>query len=175
MEDTTGKVCPNCGERLPSDSTFCVKCGTRIDGAVEGAEQSAKTSKSFKKKIVFGVIGVVAVVLILFIVNAVQASNLKKELKRDWYKVAGEGGTYILCVLDFSDDEIEYRLETGYKWMDTTVATYKYKVISKNKIKVLRYGEWETIIVDLHEDKTMMVVSPALTSVDNVEIWMNLD
>lgn len=121
-------------------------------------------------------IGVAAVFMILLIVNAVQASNLKKELERDWYKVAGEEGSYILCVLDFSDDEIEYRLETGYAWMDTTVATYKYKVISGNKIKVLRYGdEWETIMVDLNEDKTVMEVSPALTSVDNTEIWINLD
>ena len=31
MEDEKGKICPNCGEVLPGDSLFCVKCGTKIE------------------------------------------------------------------------------------------------------------------------------------------------
>ncbi|MDE7114752.1 MAG: hypothetical protein K2O57_11360, partial [Acetatifactor sp.] len=67
-------------------------------------------------------------------------------------------------------------LETGYSWMNTTVANYDYKVVNKNTIKVLRYGnKWETITVEFNKDKTMMTVRPALTSVDSVEYWFNLD
>lgn len=179
MEGTTEKICPNCGEKLPSDSSFCVKCGTKIDGEIQGVEQSSKAPSFFeknKKKIGLGVIAVVAVALIFFIVNAVQASNLKKELMRDWQTVEGEDGSYILCILDFSEDEIEYKLETGYAWMDMTVDTYDYKVISGNKIKVNMYGDdWETVTVEFNEDKTMMTVSPALTSVDDEEQWFNFD
>ena len=32
MENTTERVCPACGEKLPDDSLFCAKCGTRVDG-----------------------------------------------------------------------------------------------------------------------------------------------
>lgn len=178
MENTVEKVCPNCGERLPGDSFFCVKCGTKIGGEAENVEVTKPTGFFAKNKRNIGIsVGVVIGILaIIFIINSVQASNLKKELERDWAKVEGDDGAYILCVLDFSDDEIEYRLETGYAWMDTTVATYDYKVVSGNKIKVLRYGDdWETITVEFNDDKTMMTVKPALTSIEDKEYWFNLD
>ncbi len=179
MENTTEKICPKCGEKLPSDSSFCVKCGTKIDEKEQSGEQS-NIAPSFleknKKKICLGLVAVVAVALVFFIVNAVQASNLKKELMRDWQTVEGEDGSYIFCILDFSEDEIEYKLETGYAWMDMTVDTYEYKVISGNKIKVKMYGDdWETVTVKFNDDKSMMTVSPALTSVDDEEQWFNFD
>ena len=179
MESTTEKICPNCGEKLPSDSSFCVKCGTKVEEEVQGFEQPTKAPSFLeknKKKIGLGVVAIVAVALIFFIVNAVQASNLKKELMRDWQTVEGDDGAYILCILDFSENEIEYKLETGYAWMDMTVDTYEYKVISGNKIKVKMYGDdWETVTVEFNDDKSMMTVSPALTSVDDEEHWFNLD
>ena len=55
-------------------------------------------------------------------------------------------------MLDFSEKEVEYRLETGYAWMDTSLATYDYKVISGNKIKVLRYGDdLETFSIEFND------------------------
>lgn len=96
-------------------------------------------------------------------------------MTREWQRVEGENGTYIICVLDFSEDEIEYRLETGYSWLDTTVDTYDYKVVSGNIIKVNIYGdEWETVTVEFSGDKDMITVSPALTSVDDEEVWFDL-
>lgn len=144
MENTTEKICPECGG-------------------------------NHKKKAVIALAAVIGILALFFIVNSIQASNLKKELMRDWSTVEGDDGVYILCILDFSDDEIKYRVETGYAWMDTTIATYDYKVISGNKIKVLRYGDWKTISIEFNEDKTMMIVEPALTSIDNREYWFNLD
>lgn len=44
MEDEKGKICPNCGEVLPGDSLFCVKCGTKIE-----ENQQVKTRNSKKK------------------------------------------------------------------------------------------------------------------------------
>ena len=47
-------------------------------------------------------------------------------------------------------NEIDYRVKTGYKWIDTKIATFEYKVISGNKIKVNRFGYgWETINIEL--------------------------
>ncbi len=59
--------------------------------------------------------------------------------------------------------------------MDTSVATYEYKVISKNRVKIKQYGEWETITVKFNDDKSVMTVSPAITSIDDTEIWVNAD
>ena len=36
MENMMEKVCPNCGEKLPGDSSFCMKCGTKIEGGWTG-------------------------------------------------------------------------------------------------------------------------------------------
>ena len=184
MEYITEKVCPNCGEKLPWDAAFCVKCGTKIGGNESSIEQVAEapsSSKKSNKKIVIGAVVAVAAVVavvfsVLFIVKAVQASNLKKIIEREWYRVEGEDGSYILCILDFSDGEIEYRVETGYSWLDTTIATFDYKVISGNEIKILRYGDhWETIKIEFNDDKTAMIATPAITSVDSMEIWVNVD
>lgn len=176
MEELTEKACPNCGEKLPADSSFCVKCGTKIEDDTPKIEHKTNFFEKNKKKIIVSIIGVLSVLVILFIVNSIQASNLKKELMRDWYKVEGEGTSSILCILDFSDKEVKYRLETGYAWMDTTIATFDYKVISGNKIKVSRYGDdWEGITIKFNDEKSVMTVSPALTSDDDTEIWINID
>lgn len=177
-EEQANKVCPNCGEELLSDSVFCVKCGTRIEENQTIPENDNKITVLAKhKKKIIGVVGaIITILLIVFVVNSIQASNLKKQLLRDWEKVEGDDGSYILCILDFSDDEIEYRVETGYRWMDTTIATYEYKVVSGNKIKVNRFGnDWETVEIEFNDDKTMMTVTPALTSVDDEEQWFHLD
>ena len=176
--EQTNKVCPNCGEELLSDSVFCVKCGTKIEENQTIPENDNKISvlAKHKKKIISAVGVIITIFLVVFIINSIQASNLKKQLMRDWEKVEGDNGSYILCILDFSDDEIEYRVETGYRWMDTTIATYEYKVVSGNKIKVNRFGnDWETVEVEFNDDKTMMTVTPALTSVDDEEQWFHLD
>ena len=70
----------------------------------------------------------------------------------------------------------QYRLETGYGWLDTTVFTEKYKVVSRNKIKVQMFGEnWETYAIEFNDDKTVMTISPAMTSTDESENWYYID
>lgn len=171
MENEKGKICPNCGEVLPGDSSFCVKCGTKIED-----NQQSKLKKEIPKKKIGIIIGIVLLFVIVgFAINAIRISTLKKELMRDWQNIEGENGSYILCILDFSEDEIKYRIETGYSWMNMTIGTYEYKVINGNTIKVKQYGEWENITVKFNDDKTMMTLTPALTSVDDEEEWFNLD
>ena len=178
MQSTTNVICPKCGQVMPGNANFCVKCGAQMETVLWNNQEPPRPQSFMKrngKKIGIGVAAIAAVLIILFAVNTIQASNLKKELQRGWSRVEGDNGAYIECILDFSDDEITYRLETGYRWMDMTVATYDYKVVSGNKIKVLRYGEWDTIKVEFNKDKTMMTVTPALTSVDREEYWFHVN
>lgn len=114
-------------------------------------------------------------VIVGFTINAICISNLKKDLMRDWQNVEGDNDSYILSVLDFSEDKIKYRVETGYSWMDTTIGTYEYKVINGNTIKIKQFGKWEKITVKFNDDKTMMTLTPVLTSVADKEEWFNLD
>ncbi len=172
MENTEEKVCPNCGKKLFGYASFCDLCGTKINMDAKNTETVVNVPTFWnknKKKISIAIAVVVGILAMLFIVNTVQAFNLKKELKRGWSRAEGS----IRCVLDFSDDEIEYSAKTSYSWMDTTLDTLDYKVISGNKMKV-HYGEiWRTITVEFNDSKTMMTVKPALTSVKDEEHWFS--
>lgn len=168
--------CPNCGTELLEDSVFCTKCGTKI-GTLEPEQTPEQLSKKkSKKKIVVNCILIIIILLLLFLgYNAFQAFKLKAELKRDWLTIEGEDSLYLL-ILDFSDDEIEYKFDSSYSWLDSTIATYDYIPISKNKMLVKRYSdEWELFTVEFNDEKTMMTVEPALTSIDEKEYWFNFD
>ncbi|MBE6910204.1 MAG: zinc-ribbon domain-containing protein [Ruminococcaceae bacterium] len=76
--------CPNCGNQIPDDSTFCQNCGARL-GTVQQPQgvqtpyqqpmqqpQYAQQSKpKSKKRIIFIVIAVIAVYGVLHIINAI--------------------------------------------------------------------------------------------------------
>lgn len=182
--------CLKCGEAISDDSKFCPKCGAAAGTGVNNEEQTVvyasqtefgempagREKGQTRKIIVIIVAAAAALAAVLFIVNAVQASKLKKELLRDWMDISGDDGSYIMKVLDFSDDEVEYRLETGYSWLDTTLGTYDYKVVSGNRVKIKRFGDdYETFKIEFNDEKSMMTVTPAITSVDESENWFNLD
>ena len=158
-------VCQKCGTELPDDSTFCIKCGEEV--IVNNSKM-----KKFPKGIKLLVGGGLVVVTGLMILNFVGANQLKADLNKTWYASSES----ILKVLEFSDDEVEYRLETGYKWMDTTLVDSEYKVISSNKIKVERISDvWEEYTIEFNDDKTRLTISPAFTSTDDEENWYYID
>ena len=70
MGEMTEKVCPNCGEKLPNDSSFCIKCGTKIEIEAPKIENKPNFVKQNKKKVTVGVIGIVSVLVILFAVKS---------------------------------------------------------------------------------------------------------
>ena len=178
--------CIKCGEVTLDDSKLCSVCNKSVgevddsEQAVVYASQSVKDSvpkkKIIKKKPSPKITGFITITIILAIigltVNEVQKSNLRKELLRGWVDVDDS----ILKVLDFSDDKVEYRLETSYSWMDTTVGTYDYKVVSGNKIKIKMFGDnYETYTIEFNDEKSMLTVTPAITSTDKEEDWFNFD
>lgn len=179
--------CLKCGEAIPDNSEHCPKCNTSLlesqanEQAVVYASQKAVVRDKFiqaptamKKppKPVVVVSVILVIIAVFFGLNEIQKGALKKELLRDWLDTDGT----ILRVLDFSDTKIEYNLETGYSYLDTAVAKYDYKVVSGNKIKIKRYGDkYEPFIIEFNDEKTMLTVKPAITSVDSSEYWFNFD
>lgn len=153
------------------------------------SSQTPKASKKSKKTTIIALtIAVVSVLLILFLINATQAMILKLHLKDGrWEYIENTGGNYYLHILDISNDTITYRMnctdeEAGIPHSEqraaaVTVATYKYKTISRTKIKVLREnGEWETITVefpfgDVLDDYSFMELYPAITTDGKKEEW----
>lgn len=178
LEEQVKKICCNCGSEISECAVFCSKCGERY-----GAEQPTYEAKGddlntfvkHKNKVIGAALAVVAVIVIMCIYNSVQISNLKKQLLRDWERVESTGSTYYTLGLDFSGNEIDYTFDSSYSWLDSTIATYEYKVISGDKIKVKRYGSWDTFKVEFNEDKEMMIITPAVTSTDDEEYWYNFD
>jgi uncharacterized membrane protein (Fun14 family) len=178
--------CIKCGEAIPDGSTICPICNAslvendnnqtvvyasqKVQETLVGQAQVQKKKKSLK---VIGIVVAVVVILIaVFTVKEVQKANLKKELLRDWMYLEDK----IIKVLDFSDDKIIYRIETGYSWIDTTIATCDYKVVSGNKIKIKRYGnDYITYSIKFNDNKKMLIVTPAITSTDAKEYWFNFD
>ena len=94
---------------------------------------------------------------------------LKNELLRDWQRVESNDGTYYTLVLDFSTSDIDYNFKSTY--VNETIKTYTYTVIGSNKIMV----NGNTYTIKVNDAKTMMTITPALTSTDSSENWFNFN
>lgn len=175
--------CMKCGEAIPDGSGSCPKCGFNLnmesnDQAVIYAFQeetldSGNTPAKKRSRTLKIAVAAIASVLILFIgISAAGRAILKKQLVKEWYDMEGS----LIKVLDIDDKEIEYRVETGYKWMDETLSTYEWKVVSGNKIKIKIAGNiYKIFVVKLDKNKNVMTLTPALTSLDEKEIWIHID
>lgn len=182
--------CQKCGEAISDDSETCPNCGVNLKSETEdqtviyASQSSMDTLESKndqdKKKAILKIpklaqIGIAAIIVCFVIfcgVAEMEKANLKKELSGEWKYVYKE----IIKVLDFSDGQVEYRLETGYSWLDKTLAQGKYKVVGKNKIKMNITGDkYETYTVQFNDDKDVLTVTPAVTNTDEEEVWYSLD
>lgn len=119
------------------------------------------------------IVGVVICMALLLSIAATIGNTyrMKKVLVREWYALDDS----IIKVLDIRDEEIEYRLETGISWLDTTVATFDWKPGFGNKIKVKLVGDYSTYRIKLNNEGTILTVYPAITSPDSYETWYYID
>lgn len=140
--------------------------------AVPAAPYAKK--KPFFKSLAFIIpVSVVLVCAIAFCIYWFAGkAALKKELLRDWSNTETlSSGSYYMLELDFSDDSVDYNFFSYY--IDRTIATFDYKVISPNKIS---YGPYDRVIsVEFDAEKEMMTFTPAMTSTDSKEYWFNFD
>ncbi len=166
--------CSKCGAVLKDDDNFCTSCGTPVLKAPNmsnNPETPAKKKDSNKKAIIIAAVCVAFVIVCGLIISQVGKASLKKELMRDWSRVESNDGSYYTLELDFSEDEIEYDFNSSY--FDKNIYTYEYKVVSRNKIKIEDYDE--VFEIEFNDDKTMMIVTPAITSSDSSENWFNFE
>lgn len=161
--------CSNCGTHLSDDSDFCSNCGASV--LKENSSQPALRKNKKTKLIVIVALCLVVSLCVGVISNQVGKSNLKKQLLRDWERVESNEGTYYTLKLDFSEDKIVYKFDSFY--YDTTISTYNYTIISKNEFQI--DGRSAVYRVKFNEKKTMMTITPALTSTDSSENWFNFD
>lgn len=176
--------CTTCGEVVPDGVSNCPQCGASLpdktnEQAVIYASQSEneilpqiKPTKKAGGKATIGIIAIMCVIVIAFVANYASKANLKKTLVKEWYDTDGS----IVKVLDIRDDYIEYRLETGYLWLDTSLGTFEWMPAGKDKIKIKRFSdEFELFTVELSDDKNTLTISPAITSVASSETWYHVD
>lgn len=118
--------------------------------------------------------GVAAVILIsiaIFIIsNAINKAHLKEALVKEWYAIADP----LILVLDIDENYIEYRSEGAYIGSNT-IGYFKWKPAGKNKIKVDRFGEYETFTVSFSDDGEVLAISPDITATDEIKFWVHLD
>lgn len=178
--------CIKCGEAIPDGSSVCPKCGANLvedsqDKAIVYASPKGESdiskmvvnkpkSKNSKLAVILAVCVLVIAVAVMAVMES-EKSELKKSIIKDWYDTDGT----IIKVLDIDSESVEYRLETGYSWMDTTLGKYNWKASSGNKIQVDLGTGYRTYTVEFNDDKTVMKISPALTSTDSSEMWYHID
>lgn len=170
--------CLKCGEAIPDGSTNCPKCGADLaekkgEDSTADIEQKKNLWTKSPKAARFGIAGVIAVVVIVLIINGIGKATLRREIQRTWLYTDGT----ILKVLDITEDKIEYQVETGYWWMDTTLGRFDYKVIGANKIKVKWTNEKvKTYTIEFNEEKDRMTITPAFTDPDvEYENWYYIE
>ena len=141
--------------------------------ATEEQEEPQTTlvvKKSSKTATYLG-IAVCAVLVILIAVYSVSIASLKKNFAKDWYVLDDS----IIKVLDISGDEIEYRLETGYEWLNMTAAVFDWKPAFGNKVKIRLGDTQRTYRVQFNKDKDVMTLYPALTEASAFETWYHIE
>lgn len=122
--------------------------------------------------IILFIVLLVCIVIAFFGVNGVKKANLERALIGEWYDVKGS----VIKVLDFSQSGLEYRLETGYRFLDKTLGIYDWRPISWNRIKVeVIDGKYRTHTIEFNSKKDSFRVTPAITSLDPYEYWVQLD
>lgn len=160
--------CSKCGNKIDKGSTFCGKCGKATNNETNSNSKSSKLSILKRKQIIIPCIIVIIIALVYGIVFNIGKSNLSNELIRDWSRVeTGDNGTLYKVELDFSKDKIDYNFISSYAFLNSTLTTFEYKVVSPSKIKI----KDKTYKIEFNEDKTMMTITPALTSTDDSEDW----
>lgn len=158
--------CSKCGNKIEKDSTFCGKCGKSIND--NKTTKKFKLSKIKNKSILIPCIIVICAIVIYLVVFNVGKSNLENHLLRDWSRVeTGDSGTTYKVELDFSKDKIDYNFISSYAFLNSTITTFDYKIISPSKIKV----KDKTYKIKFNEDKSSFTITPALTSTDSSETW----
>lgn len=178
--------CRKCGAELPESASVCPACEEAVEmPGMPGQEPASnptyaepEPAPKRKKTLLIAICAVAAACLvgvcILLGVQSAQKNKLHEELMRGWSRVEeGDSGTYFRLELDFDEDSVDYNFYSGIAWLDTTLATFDYKVISGNKIKLLDYDR--VFEIEFNEEHTCFQITPSLTDANSSEFWYHFD
>lgn len=164
--------CSKCGNKIDEGNTFCGKCGKFINNEINNNIKRSKLYMLKRKQIVIPCVIVIIIVLGYAIQFNIGKANLLNELIKNWSRIeTGDSGTLYEVELDFSKDKIDYNFISSYAFLNGTLTTYEYEVISPNEIKI----KDKTYKIEFNEDKTMMTITPALTRVEDSEDWFYIN
>ena len=159
--------CSKCGNKIDKNSSFCGKCGKEINSNNK-VKKSINLSKLKNKCILIPCMIALTIIVIYLVVFNIGKNNLENHLLRDWSRVeTGDSGTTYKVELDFSKDKIDYNFISSYAFLNSTITTFDYKIISPSKIKV----KDKTYKIKFNDDKSSFTITPALTSTDSSETW----
>lgn len=175
--------CSKCGEKITEELIVCPKCGAGLSASpvsptpsqpavcpTQSVQMSPPQKSQSTKTIIIFIIAVISVLFVaisaFFITAGVRKAALENDIQKEWKATDGS----IIQVLEFNDGVVQYRLETGYYWLDTTLFTSNYEVINGNKIIIEHFYD-KAYTVKFNDDKTVMTITPAVTSTDSVETW----
>lgn len=151
--------CPKCRKEISDKAKKCPNCGGIIN-----------QTKKQKNIVIFSVIILIALTIMGY--SYYQKQELKKQLLKDWERVErASSDNYYTLKLDFSETTIQYKFDSIYYWLDSTLMTYDYKIINSHKLEI-NDNIYE---IEFNEDKTMMTITPSLTDSDTSKSWFNFN
>lgn len=116
---------------------------------------------------------VIAVFLMGFLVISESGKGaLKGELTGTW--AAGKGS--IIKVLEIEESSMTYKLETGYGFLNSSLAIWQWRPTGLDSFEISRTGsDWESHTVQFSADKKLITIKPALPSTDSYETWVHIN
>lgn len=171
-------ICHNCGSDIPSYSEKCPDCGARVIHGNQNVSTPVGEQYPLQRQTFQLPIPAAVAIIVIFIVGALVifprllgagTNDTLTQGNGEWHDY--DNG--IIRVLDFDkeDKTITYRLEViGYSWLDSDIATFDYKVVGPNKIKVkMKADDYRVYKLKFDDEKEYMTITPALTSTDSSE------
>ena len=145
--------CKECGKEISDTAKLCPNCGVQI-----------KQKYNKRIKIIISVIILIVISIIGY--REYQKQGLKKLLLKDWERIeTGDSGSIYTLELDFSETSIDYNFHSIYSWLDSTLKTYDYEIISSHQLEI----DNKKYEIEFNEEKTMMIITPSLTDSNKSE------
>lgn len=174
--------CPDCGTYLPDHFNFCYKCGAKKPK--EGEGDLLKNQVGFqaalpaqRKPELSRLSAARRYIMVLILIGFafyygfqfMGKETLKNQLLKDWQTTSIENGLLFTSILDFRVAEVDYNFKSLLS--EGNIARMDYRIVSPHEIDVDQSGTFYTYQIEFNEEKTMMTITPGLTSGEEFERW----
>lgn len=189
-------LCPKCHASIGEEMATCPECGaatgddvgesfsreegeTVVYASKDGDAMEASEKEKGKERwgmlseiprpALFALAAIALVAIGLIVTTEVGKNDLKNKLVGTWYA----SDDSIIRILDIKSDTMTYELQGSYAFIHSTLGTWRWRPASKDTIEIDRSGSGWTTLKITSIDEYGFVVSPGLTSTDDMEVWVN--